>query len=54
MFRSRAYVSFSSSEIFSAHVMKILKGKSAEYLRRDFPELGKKYWGCIYGLGAIL
>ena len=28
-----------------AHVMKILKGKSAEYLRRDFPELGKKYWG---------
>ena len=28
-----------------AHVMKILKGKSAEYLRRDFPELGIKYWG---------
>ena len=28
-----------------AHVMKIMKGKSAEYLRRDFPELGKKYWG---------
>ena len=28
-----------------AHVMKILKGKSAEYLRRDFSELGKKYWG---------
>jgi putative transposase len=28
-----------------SHVMKILKGKSAEYLRRDFPELGKKYWG---------
>ena len=28
-----------------AHIMKILKGKSAEYLRRDFPELGKKYWG---------
>jgi len=28
-----------------AQVMKILKGKSAEYLRRDFPELGKKYWG---------
>jgi putative transposase len=25
--------------------MKVLKGKSAEYLRRDFPELGKKYWG---------
>ena len=28
-----------------SHVMKMLKGKSAEYLRRDFPELGKKYWG---------
>jgi putative transposase len=28
-----------------AHVMKMFKGKSAEYLRRDFPELGKKYWG---------
>ena len=28
-----------------AQVMKILKGKSAEYLRRDFPELAKKYWG---------
>ena len=28
-----------------AHVMKMLKGKSAEYLRRDFSELGKKYWG---------
>ena len=28
-----------------AHVMKILKGKRAEYLRRDFPEMGKKYWG---------
>ena len=28
-----------------AHVMKVLKGKSVEYLRRDFPELGKKYWG---------
>jgi putative transposase len=28
-----------------AHVMKVLKGKSAEYLRREFPELGKKYWG---------
>jgi len=28
-----------------AHVMKVLKGKSAEYLRRDFPELNKKYWG---------
>jgi len=28
-----------------AHVMKILKGKSAEYLRKEFPELSKKYWG---------
>ena len=28
-----------------AQVMKILKGKSAEYLRKEFPELGKKYWG---------
>ena len=28
-----------------SQVMKILKGKSAEYLRRDYPELGKKYWG---------
>ncbi|MCX5829699.1 MAG: transposase [Deltaproteobacteria bacterium] len=25
--------------------MKILKGKSAEYLRKEFPELAKKYWG---------
>lgn len=25
--------------------MKILKGKSAERLRNEFPELGKKYWG---------
>jgi len=28
-----------------SHVMKILKGKSAEYLAREFPELAKKYWG---------
>ena len=28
-----------------SHVMKILKGKSAEYLRKEFPELSKKYWG---------
>ena len=28
-----------------SHVMKILKGKSAEYLWREFPELAKKYWG---------
>jgi len=27
-----------------SHVMKTLKGKSAEYLRRDYPELNKKYW----------
>jgi putative transposase len=33
------------TEYSPAHVMKILKGKSAEYLRRDFSELGKKYWG---------
>jgi len=25
--------------------MKILKGKSAEYLRKEFPELRKRYWG---------
>jgi putative transposase len=25
--------------------MKILKGKSAERLRTEYPELGKKYWG---------
>ena len=28
-----------------AQVMKVLKGKSAEYLRRGFPELKKRYWG---------
>ena len=28
-----------------SHVMKILKGKRAEMLRKEFPELGKKYWG---------
>jgi hypothetical protein len=28
-----------------SHVMKILKGKSAERLRNKFSELGKKYWG---------
>ena len=28
-----------------SQVMKILKGKSAEYLRNEFPELRKKYWG---------
>ncbi len=25
--------------------MKILKGKSVEYLAREFPEMAKKYWG---------
>ena len=25
--------------------MKVLKGKSSEYLRREFPELSKKFWG---------
>src|SRR5512136_92305 len=28
-----------------ASIMQILKGKSAEYLRKEFPELGKRYWG---------
>ena len=28
-----------------AEVMKVLKGKSAERLREEFPELRKKYWG---------
>ena len=28
-----------------AHVMKILKGKSAEILRKEFPILRRKYWG---------
>ena len=28
-----------------AQVMKLLKGKSAEYLRKEFPELSKRYWG---------
>ncbi len=28
-----------------SYVMKILKGKSAERLRKEFPELGRKYWG---------
>ena len=29
----------------SAQVMKVLKGKSAEYLRKEFVELRKRYWG---------
>ena len=28
-----------------SHVMKILKGKSAERLRKEFPALRKQYWG---------
>lgn len=28
-----------------SQVMKVLKGKSAERLRKEFPELGKRYWG---------
>ena len=32
-----------------SHVMKILKGKSAEYLRKDFPELGKNTGVFTYG-----
>ena len=28
-----------------SHVMKLLKGKSAERLREEFPELRKRYWG---------
>jgi putative transposase len=28
-----------------SEVMKVLKGKSAERLREEFPELRKKYWG---------
>ena len=28
-----------------ASIMQILKGKSSEYLRKEFPDLGKRYWG---------
>ncbi|HYA40696.1 MAG TPA: IS200/IS605 family transposase, partial [Syntrophobacteraceae bacterium] len=28
-----------------SHVMKMLKGKSAERLREEFPDLRKRYWG---------
>jgi putative transposase len=28
-----------------ASIMQVLKGKSAEYLRKEFPELGKRYRG---------
>jgi putative transposase len=26
-------------------VMKVLKGKSAEHLRKEFPDLRQQYWG---------
>ena len=28
-----------------SYIMKILKGKSVEYLRKEYPDLRKKYWG---------
>jgi putative transposase len=28
-----------------SYVMKVLKGRSAERLRKEFPELKEKYWG---------
>ena len=28
-----------------SQVIKVLKGKSAEYLRKEFPDLAKRYWG---------
>ena len=28
-----------------SYVMKVLKGKSAEYLWKEFPQLRKRYWG---------
>ena len=37
-----------------SHVMKILKGKSAEYLAREFPELAKRYWGMHMWAQGIL
>ena len=32
-------------KISPSQVMKVLKGKSAEYLRKEFPDLAKRYWG---------
>ena len=32
-------------KVVPSEVMKILKGKSAERLREEFPELRKRYWG---------
>ena len=35
--------------------MKVLKGRSAERLRKEFPELGQKYWGLhIWGRGYFV
>ena len=36
-----------------AFVMKMLKRKSAEYLRKEFPELGKSTGACISGYVGI-
>ena len=36
-----------------AHVMKILKGKSVEYLRRDFPKLGLYIWAHGYFVSTV-
>lgn len=38
------YLSFPPKH-FSAFFTKILKGKSAELLRNDYPAFGKRYWG---------
>jgi putative transposase len=38
-----------------AEVMKLLKGKSAERLREEFPELRKRYWGLhIWARGYLV
>lgn len=44
MFHVHMYVSVPPKHSPS-YVMKILKGKSAERLRKEFPELTKRYWG---------
>ncbi len=37
-----------------AQVMKVLKGKSSEYIRREsFPSYGRSTGGCIFGRGGI-
>jgi len=39
----------------SAQVMKVLKGKSAHRMRKEFPELSKKYWGLhIWAIGYFV